>query len=142
MLYYCPASGFECGNHFVAIGNHGWYEKGGEKARFDQQPVEAAAMIDACLEAFNTTHVEQWLSNAYRCFNWYQGENDLRLPLYDHATGGCRDGLQADGVNENQGAESSLSWLMALLAVYGQRNLGKALPQEDEKKTPAAVSEA
>jgi len=132
----------KCGNHFVAIGNHGWYEKGGEKARFDQQPVEAAAMIDACLEAFNTTHVERWLSNAYRCFNWYQGENDLRLPLYDHATGGCRDGLQADGVNENQGAESSLSWLMALLAVYGQRNLGKALPQEDEKKTPAAVSVA
>ncbi|MFV2004687.1 MAG: glycosyltransferase family 4 protein [Gammaproteobacteria bacterium] len=127
------------GDHFVAIGNHGWYKKGGKKARFDQQPVEAAAMVNACLEAFNATHDEQWISRAYRCFNWYQGENDLRIPLYDHATGGCRDGLQADGVNENQGAESSLSWLMALLAVYSQRNLGKTLPHEDEKQAPVAA---
>ncbi len=99
-------------------------------------------MVDACLEAFNATHDEQWITRAYRCFNWYQGENDLRIPLYDHATGGCRDGLQADGVNENQGAESSLSWLMALLAVYGQRNLGKTLAQEDEKQASAEVYKA
>jgi len=127
----------ETGGHFVTIGNHGWYKKGGKKARFDQQPVEAAAMVDACLEAFNATRDEQWIVSAYQCFNWYQGENDLRLALYDHATGGCQDGLQADGVNENQGAESSLSWLMALLAVYKQRSLGRTMPQEEHAQVEA-----
>ncbi|VAW50080.1 Glycosyltransferase [hydrothermal vent metagenome] len=119
--------------HFVAIGNTGWYKKDGEKARFDQQPVEAAAMVDACLIAFDISRDELWITRAYMCFNWYLGENDLHIPLYDHATGGCRDGLQANGVNENQGAESSLSWLMALLAVYQQRNVSKTItPQEGE----------
>jgi len=121
-------------DHFIAIGNHGWYKKDGHQARFDQQPVEAAAMVDACLEAFNATRDEQWITSAYRCFNWYQGENDLHIPLYDHATGGCQDGLQENGVNENQGAESSLSWLMALLAIYNHRSLGRTISLEEEKK--------
>ncbi len=130
------------GDHFVAIGNHGWYKKGGKKARFDQQPVEASAMVDACLEAYNASHDEQWITRTYRCFNWYQGENDLNIPLYDYATGGCQDGLMENGVNENQGAESSLSWLMALLAVYEQRNLGKTLPQKKEKQKQTEALEA
>ena len=109
------------GQHFSAIGNHGWFPKGSEKAQFDQQPIEAAAMVDACIEAFNCTRDEEWVAYAYRCLNWYQGENDLRVPLYDHATGGCRDGLEAQGANENQGAESTLCWLMALLAIYNHR---------------------
>jgi len=123
----------ETGNHFVAIGNHGWYRKGGKKARFDQQPVEASAMVDACLEAYNVNHDERWITRTYRCFNWYQGQNDLCMPLYDYATGGCQDGLMEDGVNENQGAESSLSWLMALLAIYQKRSLGKTSPQEEDQ---------
>ncbi len=127
----------KAGSHFVAIGNHGWYKRGGKKARFDQQPVEAAAMVDACLEAFNASGDETWISRAYRCFNWYQGENDLHIPLYDHATGGCRDGLQVDGVNENQGAESSLSWLMALLAIYNQRSLGRTVRPEEHTRAEA-----
>ena len=109
------------GHHFAAIGNHGWFPKGGSKARFDQQPIEAAAMVDACIEAFNCTRDEEWIAYAYRCLNWYQGENDLGVTLCDYATGGCRDGLEAQGANENQGAESTLSWLMALLAVYNHR---------------------
>ncbi len=129
----------ETGDHFTAIGNEGWYEKDGKKARFDQQPVEAAAMVDACIEAFNTTQDEEWITNAYRCFNWYQGENDLRIPLYDHSTGGCRDGLEAEGVNENQGAESSLSWIMALLAVYNHRGHGEI--KQDDEKEPARVTD-
>ena len=132
----------ETGGHFAAIGNHGWYKKGGEKARFDQQPVEAAAMVDACLEAFNATRDEQWLDHTYRAFNWYQGENDLCITLCDHATGGCQDGLMENGANENQGAESSLSWLMALLAVYEQRNLGKTLPQKKEEQKQEEALEA
>jgi len=121
----------EIGRHFAAIGNQGWFARDGVKARFDQQPLEAAAMVDACIEAFNCTRDEEWIAEAYRCLNWYQGENDLRIPLYDHSTGGCRDGLEAHGANENQGAESSLSWLMALLAVYNHRGLER-VTQEGE----------
>ena len=122
----------KAGDHFAAIGNDGWYKKSGKKAQFDQQPVEAAAMVDACIEAFCTTRDEEWLTNTYRCFNWYLGENDLRVPLYDHSTGGCRDGLEAGGVNENQGAESSLSWIMALLAVYNYRGLCGIMLEEEQ----------
>ena len=122
----------EAGRHFAAIGNHGWLTRGGEKARFDQQPIEAAAMVDACIEAFNCTRDEKWIAYAYRCLNWYQGENDLGIPLCDYATGGCRDGLEEQGVNENQGAESTLCWLMALLAVYSHRGL-------DHRVTPREV---
>ena len=111
----------ESGCYFAAIGNHGWLTRGGDKARFDQQPIEAAAMVDACIAAFNITQDEEWITFAYRCLNWYQGDNELHISLYDHATGGCRDGLQIQGTNENQGAESTLCWLMALLAIYKHR---------------------
>ena len=112
------------GCYFAAIGNHDWFTKGGDKARFDQQPIEAVAMLEACIEAFKVTQDEEWITYAYRCLNWYQGDNERHLSLYDHATGGCRDGLQIDSVNENQGAESTLCWLMALLAVYKHRGRG------------------
>ena len=121
----------EKGLHFAAIGNQGWFPKDGSKALFDQQPIEAAAMVDACIEAFNYTQDEQWITYAYRCLNWYQGENDLGLLLCDYATGGCRDGLQAQGVNENQGAESTLCWLMSLLAVYTHRGLDPVIPVQE-----------
>jgi len=104
-------------NHFVPIGSTGWYEKGGPRARFDQQPVEANAMIEACVEAFNMTRDQAWHENAVMCFNWYLGHNDLNMPLYDPKTGGCRDGLMADGVNQNQGAESCLAWLLSLMTL-------------------------
>jgi len=104
-------------NHFVPIGSTGWYEKGGPRARFDQQPVEANAMIEACVEAFNITRDQTWFDNAAMCFNWYLGHNDLNMPLYDPKTGGCRDGLMADGINQNQGAESSLAWLLSLMTL-------------------------
>ncbi|MDH5217517.1 MAG: glycosyltransferase family 4 protein, partial [Gammaproteobacteria bacterium] len=121
------------GCYFAAIGNQGWYPRGGVKAQFDQQPIEAAAMVDACIEAFNVTRNEQWITYAYRCLNWYQGDNELQLSLYDHATGGCKDGLQAQSVNENQGAESTLCWLMALLAIYKHRGHGE-IRQDDKKE--------
>jgi glycosyltransferase involved in cell wall biosynthesis len=104
-------------NHFVPIGSTGWYEKGGPRARFDQQPVEANAMIEACVEAFNLTRDQTWFENAVMCFNWFLGHNDLNMPLYDSKTGGCRDGLMADGINQNQGAESSLAWLLSLMTL-------------------------
>ena len=103
--------------HFVPIGNNGWYEKGGTKARFDQQPIEANAMIEACVEAFNITRDKTWIDNAVMCFNWFLGQNDLNMPLYDPKTGGCRDGLMADGINQNEGAESTLAWLLSLMTL-------------------------
>ncbi len=106
----CPAHG-----HFVPIGSEGFYRRGGERARFDQQPVEAAGAVSACLQAYRVTGDERWRTDAWSAFNWFLGDNDLQLPLYDSATGGCRDGLHPDRANQNQGAESTLSFLMALL---------------------------
>jgi glycosyltransferase involved in cell wall biosynthesis len=104
-------------HHFVPVGSNGWYEKGGLKARFDQQPIEANAMVEACVEAYNITREKAWFDNAVMCFNWFLGHNDLNLPLYDPITGGCRDGLMADGINQNEGAESSLAWLLSLITL-------------------------
>jgi hypothetical protein len=100
---------------FVPIGSNGFFIEGNEKARFDQQPVEACATVSACLEVYSLTEESQWLQEARRVFDWFLGKNDLHVPLYDALTGGCRDGLHPDRVNENQGAESTLSFLMALL---------------------------
>ena len=105
----------ETNGHFVPIGSQGFYRQGGEKARFDQQPIEAAGAVSACLEAYRVTGDSRWRSEAWSAFNWFLGDNDLQLPLYDSVTGGCRDGLHPDRANENQGAESTLSFLMALL---------------------------
>ncbi len=105
---------------FVPIGSNGFFTEGEEKARFDQQPVEACATICACIETYRLTHETRWLEEAQRIFRWFLGKNDLQVPLYDAATGGCRDGLHPDRVNENQGAESTLSFLMALLAMRGE----------------------
>lgn len=101
--------------HFVPIGSNGFYQKGGDRARFDQQPVEAQAMVSACLEAFRITKDKHWNKEARRAFDWFLGRNDLNLPIYDPTTGGCRDGLHSDRVNENQGAESTLAYLQSLL---------------------------
>jgi hypothetical protein len=100
---------------FVPIGSNGFFIEGNEKARFDQQPVDACATVSACLEVYRLTEESQWLDEARRVFSWFLGKNDLQAPLYDALTGGCRDGLHPDRVNENQGAESTLSFLMALL---------------------------
>ncbi len=111
------------GGWFTPVGNRGWYAKAGRKAQFDQQPVEAAAMIGACIEAYQCTQNVEWTQLALTCFNWYLGTNDLQLSLFDHASGGCRDGLMSDGVNENQGAESTLSYLSSLIALFNLRGL-------------------
>ena len=105
----------EVKGHFVPVGSHGFYSKRAEKARFDQQPVEACAAVSACLQAYRATGKGRWRKEAWSAFNWFLGDNDLQVALYDPSTGGCRDGLHPDRANENQGAESTLSFLMALL---------------------------
>ncbi len=104
--------------HFVPIGNHGWYPRNGTRARFDQQPIEALNMIEACAEAYHITQDEKWIVHARRCFEWFLGRNDLNVSLYDFKTGGCSDGLTAHGPSQNQGAESILSWLISLLRIH------------------------
>jgi glycosyltransferase involved in cell wall biosynthesis len=101
--------------HFVPIGSNGFYQQDGERARFDQQPAEAQAMVSACLEAYRITGDKRWRKEARRAFEWFLGRNDLNLPIYDPTTGGCRDGLHPDRTNENQGAESTLAFLQSLL---------------------------
>jgi glycosyltransferase involved in cell wall biosynthesis len=106
---------------FVPIGSNGFYIEGHQKARFDQQPIEASATVSACLETYRLTGNEHWLEEARRVFLWFLGKNDLQVPLYDAVTGGCKDGLHPDRVNENQGAESTLSFLMALLEMQAAK---------------------
>jgi glycosyltransferase involved in cell wall biosynthesis len=113
------------GKHFVPIGSNGFYQKGGERARFDQQPVEAQAMVSACLEAQRITGEKYWHTEARRAFEWFLGRNDLHLPVYDPTTGGCRDGLHPDRPNENQGAESTLAFLQSLLELRLAEHIGQ-----------------
>jgi glycosyltransferase involved in cell wall biosynthesis len=101
--------------YFAPVGSNGFYLKGGVKARFDQQPVEASAMVSACLDARRVTGDEGWARRARHAFDWYLGQNDLQQAVYDASTGGCRDGLHEDRVNENQGAESTLAFQLSLL---------------------------
>jgi glycosyltransferase involved in cell wall biosynthesis len=129
------------GKHFVPIGSNGFYPQSGERARFDQQPVEAQAMVSACLEANRITGDKKWAKEARRAFEWFLGRNDLHLPVYDPTTGGCRDGLHSDRPNENQGAESTLAFLQSLLELRLAENGGQ--PNEyyhDEESTLGSVS--
>lgn len=100
--------------HFAPIGSDGFYRRDGARARFDQQPIEAHATVSACIEAFEVTQDAFWRDEAQRAFEWFLGRNDLDLPLYNPASGGCYDGLHFDRVNLNQGAESTLAFLLAL----------------------------
>jgi hypothetical protein len=89
-------------------------ERGAPVAAFDHQPVEACTMVSGCLAAHRATGDGCWTEHARRAFGWFLGQNHLQHSLYDASTGGCRDGLHADRPNENQGAESTLSFLAAL----------------------------
>jgi glycosyltransferase involved in cell wall biosynthesis len=108
--------------YFAPIGSDGFYPKGGVRAAFDQQPIEANATISACLEAFLVTQEENWLYQAWKAFDWFLGTNKLGVPVYDASTGGCRDGLHIDRLNYNQGAESTLAFLMSLAEMKAQEN--------------------
>jgi len=120
------------------IGNDGWYPRGGKKARFDQQPIEAFALVEACTAAQRLTSETGWGIEARRCFDWFLGKNDLGEPLYDFQTGGCYDGLHAEGVNLNEGAESTLAWILSLLTI---RSLDSATAGSPEPLAAASAGE-
>jgi glycosyltransferase involved in cell wall biosynthesis len=121
---------------FRPIGNRGFYRRGGEPAPFDQQPLEAQTMTSACIEAYYATGDAQWLQRARWAFEWFLGRNDLGAFLYDSRTGGCRDGLQADGPNENQGAESTL------VALAEMRLLQSSLATHRQSESAPATTSA
>jgi glycosyltransferase involved in cell wall biosynthesis len=108
--------------HFRPIGNNGFYQRGGARANFDQQPIEAQAMVSACLEAYRATSDSWWYEQAQRAFDWFLGWNDLGLELYSPTTGGCRDALHVDRVNGNHGAESTLAFLLSLAELRIMQN--------------------
>ncbi len=121
--------------HFRPIGTNGFYRRGGTRANFDQQPIEAQATVSACLEAYRATSDFWWYEQAQRTFDWFIGWNDLGLELYSPETGGCRDGLHVDRVNENQGAESTLAFLLSLAETRLAQNMLTSFKQ------PIAVEE-
>jgi len=110
-------------DHFRPIGSNGFYRRGGTRANFDQQPIEAQATVSACLEAYRATSDFWWYEHAQRAFDWFIGWNDLGLELYSPETGGCRDGLHVDRVNQNQGAESTLAFLLSLVEMRLAQNM-------------------
>lgn len=118
---------------FTPVGSHGFYPRGGQKALFDQQPIEASAMVSACLEAYRITGKISWYREANRAFDWFLGRNYLGMALYKADTGGCYDGLHPGRLNLNQGAESTLAFLMALTEMYLSQ------PASISHNTPAPV---
>jgi hypothetical protein len=100
--------------HFQPVGTDKIFERGTAKPVFDQQPIEAYSTVSACLEAYRTTKDRHWYDKAEKAFQWFLGANDLGLPLYETTNGGCYDGLHVDRVNRNQGAESTLAFLLSL----------------------------
>jgi hypothetical protein len=109
--------------HFRPIGTNGFYRRGGARANFDQQPIEAQSTVSACLDAYRGTSDFWWYEQAQRAFDWFIGWNDLGLELYSPETGACRDGLHVDRVNGNQGAESTLAFLLSLAEMRLAQNM-------------------
>ena len=109
--------------HFRPIGSNGFYRRGGLRATFDQQPIEAQSTVSACLAAYRATADTCWYEQAQRAFDWFIGWNDLGLELYSPETGGCRDGLHMDRVNGNEGAESTLAFLLSLAEMRLAQNI-------------------
>src|SRR5262249_11593213 len=123
--------------YFRPIGSNGFYPRAGTRAVFDQQPIEAHATLSACLEAYRVTEDDFWQEQAQRALEWFLGWNDLGLELYAPNTGGCRDALHVDRVNENQGAESTLALLLAVAEMQLMRNTVSVFRRpEMELRTP------
>ncbi len=103
--------------HLSVIGNNEWLDRNGNRSMFDQQPIEVKSLINACLDVYIATGDKKWFEESERCLCWFLGQNDLHLPICDSSTGGCADGLESEGVNSNQGAESTLAWIISLVSM-------------------------
>lgn len=115
--------------YFRPIGSNGFYLKSGNRAKFDQQPIEAYSMLSACLEASRATDDRIWQESARMIFEWFLGINDLGIPLYNTQTGGCHDALHVDRINQNQGGESTLAFLLSLVEMQIMENSLRSFEQ-------------
>jgi hypothetical protein len=105
------------GVYFELIGNEGWYPKGGERAFFGQQPIDAAYLVEAYIAASEVSDKYKYLELARLAFEWFLGRNRLNAALYDFADGSVADGIDSNGISANQGAESVVCYLLAVLAL-------------------------
>ena len=124
------------GSHFSFVGNKGWYERGGTKATFDQQPIEVASTVMMLRAAYDATQDKRFLTLKRKAFDWFLGENDLHIPVYDFRTKGSCDALIPGGVNVNQGAESTLSFLSSLLAIVESYAIVEKVEETKEVSLP------
>ena len=115
--------------HFQPVGTDKIFERGSSKPVFDQQPIEAYSTISACLEAYLTTKDKHWHNEAEKAFQWFLGANDLGISLYEPENGGCYDGLHVDRVNRNQGAESTIAFLLSLYEMTNITNIIESLKE-------------
>ncbi len=127
-LAWLAAQYIDSSSNFAPVGSNGFHVRGGERATFDQQPVEACAMVSASLDAHRVTGDARWAEHARLAFQWFMGRNVLHAPVFDATTGGCRDGIHVDRMNENQGAESTLSFLLAVAEMRAADRLASRLP--------------
>ncbi|MDB4937632.1 MAG: pimA 3, partial [Labilithrix sp.] len=125
---------------FAPVGSNGFHVRGAPRASFDQQPVEACAMVSACLDAHRSTGQPRFLEHARHAFQWFLGQNPRETQVYDARTGGCRDGIHVDRLNENQGAESTLSFLTALAEMRAVDRLALSLVPGTPASTPKTRS--
>ncbi len=124
---------------FSPIGNDGWWRQGGPRAHFDQQPIEATSMILACEAALAVSPLRRYRDATERAYGWFLGDNDVGVPVAIPGSGGCQDGLEPDGVNRNQGAESTLMWLTALEHMRTLRGHMPIMPPEAARDRALAV---
>lgn len=128
--------------HFRPIGSNGFYQRGGTRADFDQQPIEAQASVSACLEAYRATGDIWWYEHARLAFDWFIGWNDLGLEVYSPETGGCGDGLHVDRANGNQGAESTVAYLLSLAEMQLAENIQPIFRATESSPSVAALKES
>lgn len=124
------------GGNFSPVGNKGWWPRDGDRSQFDQQPIEATTLIAAAAAALQATGQQRYLNAAEAAYGWFLGANDLAMPVADPRRGACHDGLRRDGLNPNQGAESTLMWLSALERI---RRLREAAGTTAERETGDAI---
>jgi hypothetical protein len=106
--------------YFTPVGNDKWHDRNNEKKippLYDQQAIETMGMVLVYFQAYESTHNPEYIQKMFTSYLWFLGENSLRVPLYDHETKGCCDGLQSNGINRNQGAESTLAYIISYLTV-------------------------
>ncbi len=130
--------------HLSTIGNR-WWPRGGPKSRFDQQPIEATALLLAAEAAHQVTGYERHHMAMERAYSWFLGRNDLGVDVADPTRGAGYDALTPHGANANQGAESTLMWLIALehiRAARGQGGTAKHRPPADRAATVPTATEA